>query len=573
MNKGCRQRSGLGIIRQMNLFGPDPDTRAQKQNPPSRRPRRWAAAACGLLIGLAACQSGGDADEPPQPPASAQWLAEIAHDGSQYRWALWDPTQPTSLLDVPLNAGIPHQRRLQARQLSADGRQATSLGDARLVYLLAGRLYTIDLRAGASHTPVQVSSADRLCALLDAQPLQADAAVAVVTVSQRPVGSPGCGSDESVPDPTVVMRTDMSASTPPVEMGLTQLTAVLPDAAGQAQVLLFSHLTAAAAPKGLKALNAQLQPLPEPTLPQEPTSIWAANWLGADPATQGLGYLQMESKLWALRWDAAGARVAPEALDDLPSTQTLSSSGPEGLSYVNGARVRRVLGSQVSVLADLDLSLTNAVGDAQASVVSLQQTGGHLWLLQSGSGTRDDGLGFVYFTEEKLLALPKAGGTAQELQRAGATSLFPGRTSLQLLGGTADQAVVALISCGSPGCLRTSLLINPATGASLSLPGSGVGVLRAATAPVGSAAAVTQVLQCVPVCQGGQLQQMAPDGSGPIDLGPMTLATGTGVLPIDGQAQLPLHFSTAEFGGLRRDAWSLQPGVPGSLTRITRHLP
>ena len=77
----------------------------------------------------------------------------------------------------------------------------------------------------------------------------------------------------------------------------------------------------------------------------------------------------------------------------------------------------------------------------------------------------------------------------------------------------------------------------------------------------------------MPACDSGVLQQMAPDGSGPIDLGPMTLANGTGVLPIDGLAHLPLHFSTAEFSGLRRDAWSLQPGVPGSVTRITRHLP
>lgn len=555
----------------MPLFRPAPDAIRQDRHPRSRRPRRWAAAACGLLIGLAACQSGDDAEEPTEPPASAQWLSEIVHDGSQHRWALWDPKQPASLVDVPLNAGLPQQRRLQARRLSPDGRQATSLGDARLVYLLAGRLYTIDLRDGASHAPVQVSSADRLCALQDAQPLQADAAVAVVAVRQRPLGSPGCGSDESVPDPTVVMRTDMSASTPPVEMGQTQLTAVLPDAAGQAQVLLFSHQTAAAVPKGLKALNALLQPLPEPMLPQAPTLMWTAQWLGADPATHGLGYLQMEDRLWALRWDAAGARVAPEALDEL--SQALSSSGPEGLFYVNGARVRRVLGSQVSTLAELDLKLPNAVDGGQVSVVSLHQTKEHLWVLQNGSGILDDGLGYVYFTEEKLLALPKAGGAGQVLQTAGVTSMFPGGTSMQLVGSTPDRAVVDLTSCTSMSCIRLTALIDPATGNTLGLSGEFAGVLRAATAPVGSPAAVTHLLQCVPVCNGGQLQQMAPDGSRPIDLGPMALPGSAVVNLIDGRANLPVRFSTTEFSGPRRDAWSLQPGVPGSLARITRHLP
>ena len=105
---------------------------------------------------------------PPPPPAESTYLlAEfVAGDSNNQSVRVWDPAQPAvAIQNVQLvqSNGIvwtsSHLVFSDATHYDAATRSVTTLGHAKVFYDNDGKLYSIDLRGGQSHAPVQLSSA------------------------------------------------------------------------------------------------------------------------------------------------------------------------------------------------------------------------------------------------------------------------------------------------------------------------------------------------------------------------------------------------------------------------------
>lgn len=540
---------------------------------PPEAGRRWPLPACAALrtaaFGLAALLLAScdlSADRPEAPAAGPHWLAEWLYDGQGERMLLWDPASPESPLQLPMSLSSP-PLRIASQVMDAASRRVSPLGTRQLVFVHAERLYALDLSAGAPHAAVQVSSAERLCQVQAALPLQDDGAVAAVMVTQHPEGA-GCPTDADHPHPSLLMRTDMSPGTAALPVGLGQLLGVLPQADGRSGRLLLRQQDSPAADARLQLLDAQLKALPPPALPTRLGPTDPARLLGLAPGQDGLGYLVLDSQLWALRWNNQAVQIDPQALAAVQSSQGLVSSGPSGLAYLDGARLLLMAGGTARLLAELDLTQEVEGQRVGADALALLQTDEHvLALLRShGEEAQCDEYSWCLL-QDSLRAVPQAGGAERELlrlsRRCGDLVCEP----LGLLGSTGPEVVLARTPC--TGCDIELGLINPATLAQRSLPGSVMGVLLAPSAARHQPAAVTQWLLCRPDCATGPLQQQGLDGSPPIDLGLMAFSPATLRTQGPWPSQLPASFSTADYRNLRNRAWQFLPGEANSLRMLT----
>jgi len=149
----------------------------------------WLNLACATLAaGLAGCGGGGGgaSTPPPPPPApapseSAYLLAEfVAGDTNNQAVRVWDPAQPSVAVQnvkLVMSNGIAwtssHLVFSDARTYDATTRTFTTQGHAKVFYDNDGKLYSIDLRGGQSHAPVQLSSAVDVFLPVSAMPMNA----------------------------------------------------------------------------------------------------------------------------------------------------------------------------------------------------------------------------------------------------------------------------------------------------------------------------------------------------------------------------------------------------------------
>ena len=515
----------------------------------------WQALACATFaFSLAACGGGGGSTPPVDgggdtPTESAWLLAEfVAGDANNQFVRVWDPAHPAvAIQNVKLvqSNGIvwtsSHLAYSDATRYDAATRTATTLGHAKVFYDNDGKLFSIDLRGGQSHVPVQLSSAVDVFIPTNVVPMNAAGDDAWVDVQG--------GSHHWA------IRTSMAATAAPVS--IQQIVAPLRDAATGLPRLFFaslgSHTGSHAIPTTYELADAAFARLPEASVDG---MVATDGWLGLDPVQPGLAYVRIAGQARALRWSGATAAVDSTSLypftgfagPTVADAQALYFCDDTGLhALVNGVETR--------------------IGTFSAQPVTLFDTSSTIAALEATGVVSTQ-------VDYQLEVLAKGGGTL--------TLVEPVSTTLQVFGASGDTLILA----GTPEQGQAFVLVDHGGAGSRTTVGAqAVGVVRAASTHVDQAAPPVALMWCAAgsasgLCGAGPFVQQAPAGAA-TQLG--TLAAGG--VAVQGQAIAGLAtalgvqtFLTAP-GGFgdgetdQRDAWQFVPAAAGSLARVTSNVP
>jgi hypothetical protein len=513
----------------------------------------WLTLACASLASdLAGC-GGGGGSTPPSPPApapseSAFLLAEfVAADSNHQAVRVWDPAAPgvaVQNVKLVMSNGIPwtssHLVFSDATRYDATTGTVTTLGHAKVFYDNDGKLYSIDLRDGRSHAPVQLSSALDVFQPSAATPVDAAGDDAWVEVQG--------GSHHWA------IRATMSAADAP--LAVLRIVAPLRDAAtGLPQYFLATlgeHAGQHVVPPTYEIVDVGFN---VQAVPAVAAMVAADGWAGADPAQPGLGYLVIANALHELHWGTGGVTV------DAASLQAFGNIG--GPAPV--ADAQSVYVSDGTTLLALSNGSVRTVGSFSYLPTALVDAGGYVAAVEISGATPTQ----PRYQVETLL---KSGGTPTLVEPPAATlQLLAASDRGLVLAGTLEQPQAFVLASGD-NSVRTTL------------GSQWVGVVRAASARVDQAAAPVGLLSCVAgtgdFCAPGTLTQLDLDGAntavGALAANaPMLRADAiaglVGVLADQTQLLSPAGFGNHETDG--RDAWQFMPAGAGSLTRVTANLP
>ena len=516
----------------------------------------WLTFACATLAtALAGCGGGGGAGSTPTPPPpppppseSAYLLAEfVAGDSNHQSVRVWDPAQPgVAIQSVPLvmSNGIvwtsSHLVFSDATTYDAATRTVTTLGHAKVFFDNDGQLYSIDLRGGHSHVPVQLSSAADV--FLPAGATAMDAAGDDAWVDAQG------GSHHWA------IRASMSATDAPI--AIEQIVAPMRDATTGLPAGFFVALGERS---GTHTVPTTYEVVDATFAVQDVAAVAAMvstdGWVGADPAQPGLGYLRIANQLLELHWGAGAVSV------DATSLHTFGNfAGPPAI-----ADAQAVYFNDGGTLFSLTNGSVHAVGTFSVVPTSMLDAGGYVAALE-GTGLVSTQVLF------QLETLRKSSGALALIESPS--------TTLQLLAAS-DQG---LVLAGTPEQGQAFVVASADNQSRTTIAAQYVGVVRAASARVDQPAAPLALLSCVAgasgFCAPGALTQTELSGASTV-LG--TLAAGAPLVRGDatvglvtslaGQSLLssPAGFGDGETDG--RDAWQFTPASAGSLTRITANLP
>jgi hypothetical protein len=512
----------------------------------------WSTLACATLAAsVAGCGGGGSSTPPspspgPAPTESAFLLAEfVAADANHQFVRVWDPAQPAVAVQsvkLVMSNGIPwtssHLVFSDATRYDAASGTVTTLGHAKVFYDNDGKLYSIDLRGGQSHAPVQLSSAQDVFVPVGATPMNAAGDDAWVDAQG--------GSHHWA------IRATMGATDAPVP--IWQIVAPLRDAAsGLPQYFLASmgeqsgtHVQ----PTTYEVVDAAFK---VQDIPAVASMVASDGWAGADPAQAGLGYLVIAGGLRELHWNAGGVTVdaaslhafgiAPPVTPVADAQSLYLNDGPTLLAVANGT--------------------VRAVGSFSRVPTTLMDAGGYVAAVEVGAVTP---------IRYQVETLNKSDGSATLVEP-------PAATKLQLLAAS-DRG---LILAGTPEQPQAFVLVSGDNAVRTTLGTQWVGVVRAASAPVGRPAAPVALLSCVggaaDVCAPGALTQFDLAGNGTA-VGSLAasapLLRGDAIAGLVGalseQTQLLSVAGLASDETDTRDAWQFTPAA-SSLTRVTTNLP
>jgi len=516
----------------------------------------WLTLACAsLATALAGCGGGGGGSTPPPPPPpapapseSAFLLAEfVAADSNHQAVRVWDPAAPgvaVQNVKLVMSNGIPwtssHLVFSDATRYDAATGTVTTLGHAKVFYDNDGVLYSIDLRGGHSHAPMQLSSAADVFQPTGATPMNAAGDDAWVEVQG--------GSHHWT------IRATMSATDAPI--AVLQLVAPLRDpATGLPQYFLAmlgersgQHVVTPSYEIVDAGFHAQ-------AVPAVAAMVASDAWAGADPAQPGLGYLVIGNGLYELHWGAGGVTV------DATSLHTIS----QVVGSAPVADATSLYLSDGTTLLALANGAVRTVGTFTVAPMTLMDAGGYVAAVEVNGAT-------VIEPRYQVETLDKSGGTA--------TLVEPPATTLQLLAASGQGLILA----GTEEQPQAFVLASGDNSVRTTLGSQWVGVVRAASARIDQPAPPVGLLSCVAgtadVCAPGTLTQLDLAGAG-TSVG--TLAASAPMLRTDAiaglasvlseQTQLvaPAGFGSHETDG--RDAWQFTPASVGSLTRVTANLP
>jgi len=514
----------------------------------------WSTLACATLAAsVAGCGGGGGASTPPSPaPApteSAFLLAEfVAADSNHQSVRVWDPAQPAVAVQnvkLVMSNGIQWQSShlvfSDATRYDAATGTVTTLGHAKVFYDNDGKLYSIDLRGGQSHAPVQLSSAQDIFTLASATPMNAAGDDAWVDAQG--------GSHHWA------IRATMSATDAPIS--IWQIVAPLRDAASGLPRYLLATLGDRSGthvqPTTYEVVDAGFQVQDVPAVASMgPSDAWA----GADPVQAGLGYLVIAGGLHALHWNAGGVTVDAASLRAFGSAPPATPVADAQALYLND-------GATLLALAN---GTVRTVGSFSVAPMTLMDAGGYVAAVQL-VGT----LGLEPLTQVETVN--KTSGARVVLET--------NSTHMQLLAASEQGLVLA----ATPEHPQAFTLVSGDNQTRLTLGSQYVGIVRAASSHVDQPATPVGLLSCVAAA--------APDYCAPGDLTQYTLtgdATTLGSLAagapvVRGQAIAGLVSalagqtvlsSPAGFGNGEtdmRDAWQFTPAGASSLTRVTTNLP
>ncbi len=522
----------------------------------------WNALACAALAcALAACGGGGggggSSPTPPDggnggsTPESAYLLAEFTAVDSNHQYVrVWDPAHPAAAIrNVQILQGngivwtYSHLSFSDATQYDAATRTVTTLGHAKVFYDNDGKLYSIDLRGGQSHAPVQLSAAVDVFTTIKAFPMNAAGDDAWVDVQ-------GGAHDWAI-------RSTMSATDAPVAM--LHVHAALRDAATGLPQYFFCTL---GGQSGTRVDPTTYQVFDEGFAPVAVAAVAGMNgydsWVGADPVKPGLGYVSIAGDLRELHWSAAGVSVDAEVLHTFAFSfgGVPAAADPQSLYFADS--------TALFALADGALS---AVGSFSVAPSTLIDAGAYL-------AAQEQTVSIVSTPRYQVESLGKASGVATLIEPAG--------EGVQLLGAN-DQW---LILTGTAGHGPAFMLADGAGTERRAVGSQYVGLVRAASARLDQPAAPTATLSCVAsstagFCAAGALTQEETDGGAATLLGSLA-STATwmrGDATVGVEAALPGYTFLATPAGFgsgevdQRDAWQLLPKSGSSLTRVTSNVP
>jgi hypothetical protein len=517
----------------------------------------WQALACTTLAScLAACGGGGGGGSPTPPdnggsstPESAWLLAEfVATDSNRQFVRVWDPASPTvaiqNVLLVQSNGIVWTSSHLvfsDATRYDAGTQLVTTLGHAKVFFDNDGKLYSIDLRGGQSHAPVQLSSAVDVFLPAGATPMNAAGDDAWIDAQG--------GSHHWA------IRSTMSAADAPVPV--LKIVAPLRDATTGLPQYFFASLGERSGthvtPTTFEVVDTSFTLV---SIPEVTAMTGSDGWVGADPAQAGLGYLRLANQLRALHWSAGAVSVDTANLYGFAAfSQAPSVADAQSLYFNDGGALLAATNGSVSTVGAFS-AMPDMLVDAGDYVAATEIT-----------------TALVSQTFHQLETVRKSDGHLTLLEDAS--------PDLQLLGAT-DQS---LVLAGTPEQGQAFVLASGDNGTRTTLGSQYVGVVRSASARADQPAAPVALLSCVAgiasgFCAPGALTQL--DFSG----GSMTLGTLAATAPwvradataglatsLPGQTFLP---TTAGFGGDEtdgRDAWQFMPAGPSSVVRVTSNLP
>ena len=446
----------------------------------------WLTFACATLASaLAGCGGGagaGAAPTPPPPPSeSAYLLAEfVAGDSNHQSVRVWDPAQPgAAIQSVPLvqSNGIiwtsSHLVFSDATTYDAATQTTTRLGHAKVFFDNDGKLYSIDLRGGQSHVPVQLSSAVDVFMPAGATPMNAAGDDAWVDAQG--------GSHHWA------IRATMGAADAPVSV--LKIVAPLRDATtGLPQYFLVAlgerRPAPTRRPPPIEVADATFAPLDVAAVAG---MVSTDGWVGADPAQPGLGYLRIANQLLELHWGGGAVSVDTASLHAFGNF-----AGPAAI-----ADAQAVYFNDGGTLFSLANGSVHAIGTFSVVPTSMLDAGGYVAALE---GT---GLASTQVLDQ-LETLQKSSGALTLIESPSTTLQLLAASDLGLvLAGTPEQGQAFVVASGDNQS-RTPI------GAQY------VGVVRAATARLDQPAAPVALLSCVAgtsgFCAPGALTQLELSG-------------------------------------------------------------
>ena len=516
----------------------------------------WLALACAsLTTGLDGCGGGGGGGggATPQPPApapseSAFLLAEfVAGDSNHQSVRVWDPAHPSvAVQDIKLvmSNGIPwtssHLVFSDATRYDAATGTVTTLGHAKVFYDNDGKLYSIDLRGGRSHAPVQLSSAVDVF-------LPASATAMNAAGDDAWIDAQGGTAHWAI-------RASMGASDAPLP--ILQIVAPLRDAAtGLPQYFLASLGERSAqhvVPPTYEIVDAGFN---VQDVPAVAAMVASDGWAGADPAQPGLGYLQIAGGLHELHWGAGGVTVDPASLRAMGLIGTAAPVADAQSLYLSD-------GTTLLAVAD---GVVRTIGQFTNVPITLMEAGDYVAAVETDGATPSQ-------PRYQVETLGKSGGAPTLVEPPATTlRLLAASDSGLILAGTVEQRQAFVLASGD-NTVRTTL------------GSQWVGVVRSASARLGQPAAPVGLLSCVAgngdFCAPGALTQMDLTGAG-ASVG--TLTVDAPMLRVDaiaglvnvlvGQTELLSLAGLASGQTDIRDAWQFTPATADSLARVTANLP
>jgi len=513
--------------------------------------------ACATLAAaVAGCGGGGGGSSPPPPPPapapapseSAYLLAEfVAADSNNQFVRVWDPASPTVAVQnirlVQSNGIVWQSSHLvfsDATAYDAAARTLTTLGHAKAFYDNDGKLYSIDLRGGQPHAPVQLSSA------------------ADVVMPMRAFAMNAAGDDAWVDaqggSHHWAIRTSMNATTAPPS--IWQILAPLRDPATGVPQYFFASVGERSGthvlPLTYEVVDPGFAPL---SVPAVAAMVTSDDWIGVDPGQPGLAYLGIANQLRELHWSAGAVNVDGANLHTFGNALLVPAVADAQSVYVNDG----------STLLALSNGAVRSVGTFSVAPSSLLDSGAYVAAMEGTGVTTTQ-------VQYQLETLDKASGTLTLVEGAtlGLQLLAAGDQGL-VLAGTSEQGQAFVLASGDNQS-RTTL------GAQY------VGVVRAPSGRVDQPAAPSGLLSCVAgaagFCAPGALTQFTLAGvhaqigtlsaSAPRVRGD-AIAGLAGSLPGQTLLSSPGGFGDDETDG--RDAWQFTAGITGSLARVTTNLP
>jgi len=514
----------------------------------------WLTLACATFAcDLAGCGGGGSAPTPPPPPPapaaeSAYLLAEfVAVDSNNQFVRVWDPANPSVAVQnvrIVQGNGIVWQSShlvfSDATTWDAASRTVTTVGHAKVFFDNDGKLYSIDLRGGRSHAPVQLSSA--VDVFMPVRAWAMDAAGDDAWVDAQ-----GGSHDWAI-------RTSMAATAAAVDV--RHVIAPLRDASTGLPQFFFASLgDDGIHPVPVTYEVADAATFAPVSVPAVAGMLAADDWIGADPGQPGLAYLGIAGQVRALRWSATGVSVDAGGLHALSGLNlTLAVADSQSVYVGDGAE-----------LLALGNGSVRSIGRFSVMPTSLMDAGG---CIAADEITQVIGLDAIVQVE----ALDKTSGDLVLVEPAtSGLRLLAGAAQGVLLSHTADRHEAFVLASGD-GHSRTAI------------GSQRVGIVRAAGSHVDQPAAPVALVSCVAgaagYCAAGAVTQFTLAGAATTLGSNAATAAVMGddaiaglVSALAGQTVLssPAGFGDGETD--RRDAWQFLPGSASSLARVTSNLP